>query len=228
MDFKQNIFKKIIVGFRKRAPWSVAAISMIFTPAAGMLILGRWKTSFYYMGLILLAAIVVTGLSIQGYLQSYKSFIWTANLIFTTLATIGTVHCFILAKQKSQNVVLAARLYARLYCAVLPFLFVMTVSAIFRNYFYEPFISTSSVMSPMINEGDYLWLKKNAYNKSNPEPEDIVVFKRLNLSYVGRIKEITARDGDYLLCFDAAPDRCSNVKKEKILGKIVRVLKTPP
>jgi signal peptidase I len=56
-----------------------------------------------------------------------------------------------------------------------------------RTFLYQPFDALSESMEPSVNVGDYFFVSKQAFDRADPQPGDIVVFRRDGSDYVKRI-----------------------------------------
>lgn len=161
--------------FRNRRPWTAAIISLFVGPWLGMLFLnkGRWALIYLAALGILIVAIVKT-LPNQD-LPGGKPIVEFFKNSNGVLAIVGAIHAWFLARRWDATQSLPW--YSRRWY----FIFAIPAGAIVsflgvRTFVYQPFNIPSGSMFPAAGTGDFLLVSKFAYNFSDPERGDPVIF----------------------------------------------------
>lgn len=172
-----------------RSRWIALIVSLVLGPEFGMCYLNRGRLALLYLLAALLSAclpfifISFTGLKFSPFQMAYAAIL--AQRIF------GSVHCFIIASKDAMTRPLAW--FARGY-ALLLILFVPTLTTqSFRMFVGEPFQMQSTSMEPSLNQGDYFFVCKRAYDEQPPQRGDIVV---TSVNRLVHVKRVAAMPGD--------------------------------
>lgn len=160
-----------------------AAISLILGPFLRMCYVSNGILAVAYLVVyILLVAlpfiIAQAGIFLIHPVDALPVVSWGLNIV-------GAVHAFRIAKEDKYPEPI--KWYSRWYVLIAIIVVPAVIAFAFRQFYFEPFHSVASSMSPNINKGDYLFVKKFAYNSQNPERGDVIIFRIDNVNYIRRI-----------------------------------------
>jgi signal peptidase I len=125
--------------------WVSVVLGVFFQPCT-FLYLNKLKIFWLYFLLIGIVTVL------DQYLQSHWALIFIA---------ICAMHAYVVAKNYDVN--LARRWFSRWWGIPLIYVIIFAPILITRSFFYEPYSMPSSSMSPSLNEGDIILVKKFGY-----------------------------------------------------------------
>jgi signal peptidase I len=189
----------MIAAFKERRAWAVVLVNLLFGPFLGMLYLGRGALSLVYLTISIVWACVV-GFFLPADMSHHDlDFFLYCTL---PLGVIGAAHGAYLARRRDPGRMLPrySRWYVFLALIVAPYLLAFGI----RTFLFQPFDIPSTSMSPSLNQGDYIFVSKRAYDREPPQRGDIVVFRFHGEDFVKRIAAVPGdrvqmRDGTLLL-----------------------------
>lgn len=168
--------------FKGRKPWAAAAVTFIFDPVLGMLYLNRGYLALLYLALEYAAAVAALAM-FPSLIARGMILVLYASLPFRL---IGAVHAYFLARSRPYDE--AMHWYSRWYAVALIYLAFPAAALVIRTFLFQPFNLPAHSMSPTLNVGDYVWVKKFAYIGSAPQRGDLIVFRTAQGdAYVKRI-----------------------------------------
>jgi signal peptidase I len=160
-----------------------ALVNFVLGPFLGMLYLGRAKLAFGYLALMVVLSSLTFFYLFPIIAPSHDNL--TVWLLSLPIRIIGTVHGTAIAKSRSKNDPLPH--YSRWYSLFVILLGFLLAALFIRAFFYQPFDAPSESMEPSVNVGDYFFVSKRAFDSTDPQRGDIVVFHRGDGDYVKRI-----------------------------------------
>ncbi|MGD0191683.1 MAG: signal peptidase I [Rhizomicrobium sp.] len=181
----------MIRAFKTRRPWAAALINFIFDPFFGMLYLNRGYIAIAYFAAELIA---IAGLAFANP-SIYSTRFASLALIYLPFRLVGAVHAFFLARKRLPGE--RMHWYSHWYSLVAIYVFLLALPIGVRTYLYQPFNLPSTSMSPTLNVGDCIFVKKFAYAGSSPHRGDIIVFNtRADGQTIPYVKRIVGLPGD--------------------------------
>jgi signal peptidase I len=189
----------VITAFKERRPWAVVLVGLFFGPFLGMLYLGRGALALAYLAIgIVWACPVVFFLPGDMSRHDLDFFLYCT----LPLNAIGAAHGAYLARRRDRDRTMPrySRWYVFVGLLVATYLFAFGI----RTFLFQPFDIPSASMSPSLNQGDYFFVSKRAYDREPPQRGDIVVFRFYGEDFVKRIAgvpgdRIQMRDGTLML-----------------------------
>ncbi len=174
--------------FVTRKPWAASVIGLLLSPTVGMLFLGKGKWAIAYVGMTL--ALLAAPFVLAHFDLCRFEPIHLSEVSSWALQIVGAGHCYFIAKRQTMHV---PTWFSRWYSIILlAFVIPLACSFMFRTFFYEPFDIPGTSMEPTLNQGDYMFVDKQAYKSGKlPQRNDLVVFtvviKNQPSSYVKRV-----------------------------------------
>lgn len=176
--------------FKTRRPWAAAAINLIFDPFVGMLYLNRGPIALAYLGLEF--ATVAAAIAIFSPVILLLASGATLLLASIPFRLVGAVHAYFLARARLRDQPM--RWYSRWYALALITLTFPVTALVIRTFLFQPFDLPGGSMSPTLNIGDHVWVRKFAYILSQPQRGDVIVFKTAQGDDF--VKRVTGLPGD--------------------------------
>jgi signal peptidase I len=184
----------MISAFVHRRPWAAVLISVIFSPAMGMLYLGRGRAGLAWFFLTLAGfALLVVAAHLELLPLSLESAILLAGL---AVVVGGAVHCGRTAAKLGGAV--PGKWFAHWYALLAICLVSYLVPGVVRGFIWEPFNSPSSSMEPTLQVGDHFFVSKLAYSSADPQHGDLIVFLSPEDNRTNYVKRLEGLPGDRL------------------------------
>ena len=188
--------------FNSRKPWATVVVSLIFTPAIGMLYLGKGL-----LGIIYLIAVIPISAPLDIVLPEFEK-----DVIFSLIVIVGTIHCYFISRNLNQK--MPRVWFARWYNIFGMFAGVSFFLIATRIFLWDWYSMAAGSMKPMMKAKDIIIVSKFSYGFSRhslpfslpliserilfsePERGDVIVFKLPSNNRTDYIKRVIGLPND--------------------------------
>jgi signal peptidase I len=184
----------------RRRPWTAVFLSLVM-PGLGQIYCGDIGSGIAIISVMAVFSTLwmVGMLHKETPVLSFSLILWGIGLLVTVFAPIDA---WLKACRTRYDYKLKDYNHWALYLALVWICSAgaMGYTFLFRNIMVEKFYIGSYPMSPAIMKGDSLIADKMAYDKTEPQRGDVVLFKNPENRKQGRIRRIVALGGDTVEC----------------------------